>query len=214
VDVIAEDLQDLQIILTTHDERFYKMLKYRLVDKGWQFDRITNWVLAEGPKRESDASVPHEVNMIIENKDPRAGDVLRQYMEEWLDKMCADYQTYTLHKREPKEFERTLFDFWGPFIEKLKKMEDNFFLNRIEKKLCYERLRTHPLINYYSHWQANPYEWGDIGDVKYVWEEFQEFQKCFSCFSCSKTLKYDRDANRLYCTCGKQIYQAESVTSK
>ena len=44
VDVIAERLNGFQVFLTTHDWRFYSMLRSRLGDKGWQFERITGSV--------------------------------------------------------------------------------------------------------------------------------------------------------------------------
>ena len=207
VDVIAEDLQDFQVFLTTHDERFYSMLKSRLSDKGWLFERITGWTFEEGPKRDVDALRSEQIERLIKEGDAQiAGNAVRQYMEEWLDKMCVKYYAYTLHKRGPKEFDRTLFDFWEPLINRVKKIRGNFFKNHVENQDCYERLRTHDLLNYYSHWQADPYEWSGMGDVEYVFQEFLEFQNLFCCYSCSKVLKYDHDDKRLYCTCGDPIF--------
>lgn len=207
VDVIAEDLQDFQVFLTTHDERFYSMLKSRLSDKGWQFERITGWTFEEGPKRDVDALRSEQIERLLKEGDAQiAGNAVRQYMEEWLDKMCVKYYAYTLHKRGPKEFDRTLFDLWGPFINRLKKIRGDLFEKHVETQLCFQRLSAHSLLNYYSHWQANPYEWSSIGDVEYVFSEFLAFQNLFRCHSCSKELKYDHDVNRLYCTCGDQIF--------
>jgi len=206
VDLIAEELGDFQIFLTTHDEMFYKILKMRLADKGWIFERITDWSLNEGPARKTDALKPEEINILIRRDDPNAGNALRQYIEEWLDSMCSKYYAYTLHKRATNEFNRTLFDYWGPFIDRLKRIKGNFFTNHIENQPCYKRLSTHPLINHYSHWQANPYEWGSKGDVEYVWKEFQSFEKIFCCFSCGKILNYNHDLDKLYCTCGENIF--------
>jgi len=84
----------------------------------------------------------------------------------------------------------------------------------VENHACYDRLKKHGLINYYNHAQANPYTWGALGDVKYVWQEFTEFQKRFCCFSCSKLLKYDRNEKKLYCTCGKQAFPEPEKKSK
>jgi hypothetical protein len=207
VDVIAEDLPDFQVFLTTHDERFYSMLKSRLSGKRWQFERINSWTFDQGPKREVDAMSSDQIEELIKEGNAYvAGNAVRDYMEEWLDKMCAKYYAYTLHKRGPKEFARTLFDLWGPFISRLKEIRGNFFEKHVETQLCFQRLSAHSLLNYYSHWQANPYEWSSIGDVKYVFSEFLAFQELFHCHSCSKALKYDHDDNRLYCTCGGQIF--------
>ena len=55
VDLIAERLGGFQVFLTTHDWRFYSMLKDRVHDKGWLFERISGWDFEHGPKREVDA---------------------------------------------------------------------------------------------------------------------------------------------------------------
>lgn len=208
VDVIAEQLEDFQVFLTTHDYRFYAMLKDRVNDKGWYFEKITTWNFEHGPKREEDTIRPEEIERLIKTGDPAtAGNSVRQYMEDWLDKMCAKYWVYTPHKRGVKDFDRTLFDFWGPFIDRLKTIKGGFFEEQIGSQKCYERLKSHSMLNYYSHSQANPYEWPSMGDVQYVWNEFRSFEELFICAACGKQLKFERDENRLYCTCGGQIYK-------
>jgi ABC-type cobalamin/Fe3+-siderophores transport system ATPase subunit len=215
VDVVAEELKDFQVFLTTHDERFYWMLKSRLCDKGWKFERITGWTFGQGPRREADMLRPDQITKLIQDGDPQlAGNAVRQYMEEWLDDMCAKYEAYTMHKRGLKDFNRTLFELWGPFIKRLTDLKGSFFGGHIKQEPCYDRLSTHALLNYYSHAQANPYEWAAIGDVQYVWAEFQAFQKLFQCSSCPKVLKYDRDAERLYCPCGGQIFATAAVNGR
>ena len=97
-----------------------------------------------------------------------AGNIVHRFMEEWLDEICAEYQVHTVHKRGPKEFDRSLFDYWDPFINRLRRIKGGFFSQRIEEQECYDRLKSHPLINYYSHAQANPYAWPSMGDVSYV----------------------------------------------
>nr|QNO51387.1 hypothetical protein KMJFBAND_00024 [Methanosarcinales archaeon ANME-1 ERB6] len=149
VDVIAEDLQDFQVFLTTHDERFYSMLKSRLSGKRWQFERITSWTFDQGPKREVDALRFDQIEGLIKEGNAQiAGYAVRYYMEEWLDKMCAKYYAYTLHKRGPKEFDRTLFDLWGPFINRLKKIRGDFFEKHVKTQSCFQRLSAHSLLNY------------------------------------------------------------------
>jgi DNA repair exonuclease SbcCD ATPase subunit len=53
VDLVAERLDRFQVFLTTHDEVFYSMLKDRLHDKGWLFERISGWDFEHGPQRET-----------------------------------------------------------------------------------------------------------------------------------------------------------------
>lgn len=207
VDVIAERLDEYQVFLTTHDFRFYTMLRDRLADKGWKFERVSSWDINHGPLRESDALRQDEIDQLIQQGDPaRAGNAVRQYMEDWLDKMCVNYWVFTQHKRGDQVYNRTLFDFWGPFLQRIESIKGDFFEHHIEPQPCFERLKCHSLLNFYSHSRSNPYEWPSIGDVDYVWTEFQAFQTLFRCSSCNKVLQFDRGENRFYCTCGGQIY--------
>ncbi len=208
VDVIAEDMSDFQVFLTTHDERFYNTLKMRLTEKGWQFDRITGWEINSGPRKQSDLMNDEHIQSLIDEGDPKiAGNALRQYIEEWLDKKCADYEVHTVHKRPIKEFDRTIYDFWDPFLGKIKEMKEGFFEKQMKDEPCFERFKGNSMLNFYSHNQGNPYAWGGMGDVVYVFKEFKEFQKLFNCFSCGKPLKYEHDSNKLYCTCGQQFFK-------
>jgi energy-coupling factor transporter ATP-binding protein EcfA2 len=209
VDVIAEDMSEFQVFLTTHDERFYNSLKMRLTPKGWQFDRISGWEINSGPRKQSDVMNDEHIQNLIDNGDPKiAGNALRQYIEEWLDTKCADYEVHIVHKRPIKEFDRTIYDFWDPFLGKIKGMKGGFFENQMKNELCFERFKSHSfMLNFYSHNQGNPYSWGGIGDVDYVFKEFKEFQKLFNCFSCGKPLKYNHDADKLYCMCGQQFFK-------
>jgi len=53
-DLLAWRLTGCQVILTTRDWRFYSLLRARLRDQGWRFERIVGWDLAHGPRREVD----------------------------------------------------------------------------------------------------------------------------------------------------------------
>lgn len=213
VDVIAEYMDGFQVFLTTHDERFYSMLKARLADKGWHFDRVTRWSLTHGPLRETDAMKPDQIAALINDGVPElAGNAVRQYMEEWLDQMCAAYEAYTVHKRGHKDYDRTLYELWDPFITRLKKLKGGFFAQHVEGQPCYDRLKTNPLLNYYSHGQSNPHEWAAIGDVKYVWEAFCAFEQVFHCPRCAKVFSYDRGAQQIYCLCGGHTFGSLAAT--
>ncbi len=215
VEVLAEYMDGFQIFLTTHDERFYVHLKQRLEGENWLFEKISGYEFDKGPRRESDNLRPAQIDELIKEGDARiAGNAVRQFMEEWFDKMSEKYQVYTLHRRDSREYQRTLSDFWQPFLDKVQKLGAGFG-PRFSSSVAYQRLKGDMLINYYSHHQANPYEWSAIGDVKYVWETFQEFTKLFNCHSCSKLLKYDTLDTKLYCTCGGVILPpVQTITSQ
>ncbi len=206
VDLLAEYMQGFQIFLTTHDERFFTHLKQRLQSENWRFDRITGYEFDLGPRRESEIVTCDEISRLINDGDSQiAGNAVRQYMEDWFDEMCAKYDAYTPHKRGPHDYQRTLFDYWEPFLTRVKTLNPRF-KDIVFTSNAYKRLSAVSIINYYSHYQANPYAWPAIGDVKYVWENFIEFTKLFCCCSCGKLLKFNSDKNRLYCICGDAFF--------
>jgi len=205
VDLLAEHMKGFQIFLTTHDERFYKHLKQRLQSDNWRFDRITGYEFERGPRRESEGSPSDEISKLIEGGDPQiAGNAVRQRMEDWFDSMCDKYKVRTLHRRGTHEYERTLSDFWEPFRKRALELR-GIFKGVVDNSVAYQRISAAPIINYYSHNQANPYEWSAMGDVRYVWETFLEFTNLFRCYSCEKVLHFNPDKNTLYCTCGRAI---------
>jgi hypothetical protein len=207
VDVLAEDMKSFQILLTTHDERFYTHLKGRLIAENWAFERILSYDFNHGPRRESDNFQPDHIKVLIEQGDEKvAGNAVRQYMEEWFDSTCERYSVYTLHRKGTKEYKRTLFDFWPPFTKKLEALNGEF-AKKLQSSQSYTRLKggLDPIINYYSHNQTNPYEWASMGDVEYIWNAFYSFSLLFFCASCGKQVKYHSEDAKFYCTCGESI---------
>jgi len=204
VDVIAEEFDRFQILLTTHDRMFFNMLRARLSDKSWQFETIQGWSLEDGPQRRSTLPPEQEIEQLFKAQDryEEAGNAVRRFMEEWLDRACARFGAYTPHRPDEKAYERTLFDFWEPFLKRIGELQADF-RNIVVTSPSYQRLKTHPLINYYSHHRPDPYTWGAMGDVKYVWENFKQFRKLFNCASCGNELRYDKDNKKVYCGCGK-----------
>jgi hypothetical protein len=202
VDVLAEYMTGFQIFLTTHDERFYAHLRERLASEDWIFEKISGYEHEEGPKRETDKFGDSQIEALLKGSDSRiAGNAVRQVIEEWFDKMCEHYQALTSHKRGSKDFQRTLYDYWGPFVARVSNIKGEYSPYFLESNE-YKRFKSNNLINYYSHFQANPYEWSAIGDVKYTWETFKEFQSLFKCLSCKNQLKFDSGDSKLFCTCG------------
>jgi hypothetical protein len=215
VDVLAEDMKEFQIFLTTHDERFYTHLKGRLESENWLFERISGYDFESGPRRETDNLGSEQINELIKQGNEKvAGNAVRQYMEEWFDNVCEKFSVYTLHKKGIREYKRTLFDYWEPFLDRIKKDKGSFGSYLLEIDI-YNRFQggLMPIINYYSHNQTNPYEWAAMGDVEYIWQSFQEFTLLFKCANCGKQLQYHFNAKSFYCTCGGAILPATSGKS-
>lgn len=206
VDIIAEDFRDYQMILTTHDYMFYKHLRHRLQDKNWRFKQIKDWKIDSGPRLHDEVADEKEIESLLSDKTAYqvAGNVVRVYMEEWFDKICEEFWVHTPHKRGMQDYTRTLFDYWTPFINQVKSFGKPF-QEWLDKQTCYDRLKGHHLINYYSHYQSNPYEWGNMSDVEYIWKNFIEFKALFRCQQCSGKLSYrSGEDKKPYCKkCGE-----------
>ena len=211
VDVLAEDMSKFQIFLTTHDERFYTHLRGRLEREDWAFERLSGYDFENGPRRESDNLAPEQIIELIGQGDEKiAGNAVRQFVEDWFDTMCEKYSVNTPHRKGQREYKRTLFDFWDPFVARLESVKSDFG-RYVLFSVTFKRLQggLMPIINYYCHNQTNPYEWAAIGDVEYLWDAFFEFSELFKCATCNKTLQYHFYEQRFYCTCGGAIFPTE-----
>lgn len=206
VDVIAEDFSDYQVIIATHDHMFYRHLRQRLQDKNWRFKQIKDWKIDQGPLLHDELSDESEIDTLFTDKlnYHGAGNAVRIHMEEWFDQICQELGVNTPHKSGVHDYKRTLFDFWTPFITQVKSIGP-VITQWLESQVCFERLKSHPLINYYSHHQSNPYEWGTMGDVEYVWKNFKEFKTLFRCRQCCGKLTYmSGEDKKPYCKkCGE-----------
>jgi hypothetical protein len=205
VNVIAEDFSDYQIILMTHDHLFFRQLKHRLEDKNWRFRQIKHWEVSKGPVFADDISDDQSIERLFDDKinHQRAGQAVRQAIEEWFDKKCSNFIVYTPHKSGMQDYKRTLFDYWEPFIKKVCGFGSDM-PKWLDSQVCYQRLKSSELINYYSHHQTNPYEWGTMGDVEATWNNFKEFRNLFVCVTCSGKLSYVFGDKKPYCTkCGE-----------
>ena len=88
--LIATMFPDWQILITTHDERFFNYLKDQLEAKAWRFSRIIGLDPAYGP-RFADHKVSDEM---IERRwadGQSAANDMRQAEEEWLLGICRNF---------------------------------------------------------------------------------------------------------------------------
>jgi len=81
--MLAKMFTDSQIILVTHDERFFNHLKDQLAEKDWQFTRIIGLDPASGPHF-ADHKVTDEMITDRWAKGKSAANEMRQAEEEWL----------------------------------------------------------------------------------------------------------------------------------
>jgi hypothetical protein len=181
--MIAEHMADLQVILTTHDQRFFSYIKDQLPDRQWACCQITRLDRDYGPRFAN-----HRISDdIIEKRwldGQSAANEMRQAEEEWLLDRCREFgvnirirELDRAYSYERSELALALAAFLktagltSPSVPGV----TNRFLASLQKG---------EVENFGSHFQDTPYGDGSIGDEKARWEEFKFFRGHFICPSC------------------------------
>jgi hypothetical protein len=184
--LLAELLNERQVIVTTHDERFFNYLKDQLEAKNWNFTRIIGLDPAYGP-RFADHKVTDEMIEARWVSGESAANEMRQAEEEWLLGICRDFGVDV--RIRPLEraysYERSeLALALASFLKDTKLSPypipgvNNRFLTSLQKG---------EIENFGSHFQDGPYGTGSIGDERTRWDEFKAFRIQFSCPKCKRT---------------------------
>ena len=182
---IAEELAGFQIVLVTHDEQFFLLLKDHLPDSEFDFRRITQIDPGYGPVF-SGYQTPDEV---IDRKlglGETAGEDIRKVEEEWLLKICRGFRVDVAIRpvETPFQYERSeLAIALQKFLKNRKLVPPEVpgvtspFTISLQKGV---------VENFASHFSDNPYRSGSGGDEKTRWEEFKYFRGMFVCSKCGK----------------------------
>ena len=183
--LVATQLRDCQVLITTHDERFFNYLKDQLESKTWHFTRIIGVDPTYGP-RFADHKVSDEM---IEKRwadGESAANEMRQAEEEWLLGMSRGFGVSVRIRSLEKAYtyERSELALALATFLKGAKLEpedvpgvNNRFMVSLSKG---------EIENFGSHFQDGLYGKGSIGDEKKRWEEFKTFRDQFVCSNCGR----------------------------
>lgn len=183
--VLAKHFAAFQIILVTHDEQFFNLLKDQLPEARWLFRRITEVRQGFGPVFQ-DHRTPDEVIQDKLDANQSAAAEIRQSEEEWLLGICRDFGTKAVIRSLERAYQYDRSELAESLASFLKNAEipvpmvpgvANSFLNSLKKG---------ELENFASHLSDNPYKIGSVGDDRTRWEEFKYFRDLFVCPSCGK----------------------------
>jgi len=188
--LIASRFGDCQILITTHDERFFNYLKDQLEAKTWHFTRIIGLDPAYGP-RFADHKVSDEMIEARWANGQSAANEMRQAEEEWLLGMCRDFGVSVRIRPLEKaySYERSELALALAGLLKDAKLEPTLVPGVNNRFLA--SLAKGEIENFGSHFQDGPYGDGSIGDEKARWEEFKAFRSQFACKKCNRT-KFQR----------------------
>ena len=180
---IAEELEGFQVVLVTHDEQFFLLLKDHLPNAHWKFERIVTISQDFGPIFSNYRTVDEVVNTKL-SQGESAGEEIRKVEEEWLLKICREFVVDVAIRPvdRPFQYERSeLASALGRFLK--------------EKRIVPPKIQgvTNPFVtsletgiveNFASHFSDNPYRSGSIGDQQTRWDEFRAFRDHFRCPKC------------------------------
>jgi recombinational DNA repair ATPase RecF len=188
--LIATMFGGSQILITTHDERFFNYLKDQLEAKTWHFTRIIGLDPAYGP-RFADHKVSDEMIEARWAAGQSAANEMRQAEEEWLLGVCRDFGVSVRIRPLERAYSYERSELASALAGLLKDAKlapalvpgvNNRFLDSLVKG---------EIENFGSHFQDGPYGDGSIGDEKARWEEFKTFRSQFACKKCTRT-KFQR----------------------
>lgn len=184
--LIATMSRHYQVIITTHDERFFNYLKDQLEEKDWHFTRIIRLDPNFGP-RFADHKVTDEMIEARWKGGDSAANEMRQAEEEWLLGICQSFgvririrpieKAYTY---ERSELALALASFFNDtnLRPNLVPGVSNSFLTSLQRG---------EIENFGSHFSDAQYGDGSIGDERTRWEEFKIFRSQFACPKCKRT---------------------------
>ena len=181
--MLEKYFKEYQIIIVTHDERFFLYLKDHLSQSIWIFKRIINLDEKFGPifhdHKISDSLIDEKLS-----KNDSSSNEIRQAEEEWLLQICRDFgvdiRIRDVHR--PYEYERSelavaLYTFIKSRNIKVPK------INGISNPFIIS-LQSGFIENFGSHFSDNPYAYSSTGDELKRWAEFKQFRNFFVCPKC------------------------------
>ena len=174
---------DFQILLVTHDEQFFSLLKDHLPQGGWRFKRITDIREGVGPVFHDHQTSDELIQAKLDAGEP-AGNDIRQAEEEWLLKICRDFRTRVDIRSIERAFHydrSELADSLSGFLKSagIKPPQSPSISNTF-----LESLKKGEVENLGSHFSDNPYKSESTGDDRARWEEFSYFRNLFKCNGC------------------------------
>lgn len=181
--MLATHFSDHQILIVTHDERFFALLQDHLPQAAWRFRRIVELRPDFGPTFHDHRTPDEEIQAKLDAGQGAANEI-RQAEEEWLLDICRAFRVKVVIRPidRPYKFDRS--ELAGALAAFLKGAGIapppvpgivNPFLVSVQKG---------DVENFGSHFSDNPNEGGSFGDEKARWREFTFFRDMFSCPNC------------------------------
>jgi len=205
--LMSEKFPDTQILLFTHDDLWFEMLKKDLPSEKWFFKELMKWTKDNGLDfKDSPITLKERVrNSLNANDIQGAANKCRVLIEEILKGKCENLGVRGLEFRTGSENDRREA---SELINALTSyLKDNETLRDPQSKKLFNHLRASQLItNIGSHHQNLNSTTLSRGDIETILRDIDEFGSLFVCIKCKKepNIKYTlRNSKLKQCECGE-----------
>ncbi len=183
--MLAREFADFQLVILTHDERFFMLLQDHLQRNNWLFRRITDIAPEYGPSFH-DHRTPDEVIEAKLDVGERAANEIRQAEEEWLLDTCRGFRVKVDIRPIDRPYKYDRSELAGALAAFLKKANIQVpVIHGIENPFL-ASLQRGEVENFGSHFSDNPNESASVGDDRARWNEFKLFRDAFACSDCGR----------------------------
>jgi hypothetical protein len=205
--LMSEKFPDTQILLFTHDDLWFEMLKKDLPSEKWFFKELMKWTKDNGLDfKDSPITLKERVRNSLNTNDIQgAANKCRVLIEEILKGKCENLGVRGLEFRTGSENDRREA---SELINALTSyLKDNETLRDPQSKKLFNQLRASQLItNIGSHHQNLNSTTPSRGDIETILRDIDEFESLFVCIKCKKepNIKYSpRNSKLKQCECGE-----------
>lgn len=221
--LLKEDIsEDFQLLITTHDELWYRHLKTEGAVSTGNTVKFTGWSLGDGPVRVDQLADGWDRidGLLTEGDVPGAAHRLRHTAEWFLREVCHQLNAEVRFKADGLW---TLGDFMGPALSKYKelvkkaKVAEESWGNDISdiqalddrrsevyQQLNMERGSVNPNVHF------NEDEWAtftpaEMRDVVDAFRDLYDLFWCENCGSCVRVSVQDHEEVGIRCSCGQKV---------
>lgn len=177
VHVLSQFLGEFQVIITTHDQAFFREIRSVLSANGkWRFVRLKPWLLETGVRIDDDPSTEDDIERRL--KDGEKPEVLAQLImgnvEEWLLKICCDRGIGVPMKirNDWSPQEPTMSTLWSS--------GQKVFEDRHKQHASYPVLLGHSILNWPRHAATAGQLAITLGELQTFWKLFKTFRDDFA----------------------------------
>lgn len=204
--LLRDKFANTQILLLTHDELWFDLMKEDLPQAKWIFKETTKWSYERGVQLiESPTSLKEEIQWLLNRNDAdTAANKCRTLIEEILKEKCENLGVRGLECRwgrnNDKREARELIDVLRSYLM------ENQSLRSPEHKALFKDLQADQLLtNIGSHHRKLESTALARGDIEVTLRDIEKLEKLFICKDCGKEASKGfsaRNAKLKQCHCG------------